>query len=210
MPKAKGKNKNQIKAVLFDLGKVIVHFNFDPAFKRLSKASGVPVREIEDFFVSSGLEVPYDGGKISSRQFHQEIQKGLKHSISFEKFKKIWNEIFTPITGVIRIIQRLHGKKRLVLISNTNEMHFAYIRKKYPVIKKFNKLLLSYEEKMRKPDERFYAKAAKACLAKPQEILYIDDRLDFTQAADELGFHTFTFAGNVSKLEARMKKLGVL
>ena len=203
------KSKTKIKAILFDLGKVILHFNFDPAFKRLSMAAGIPAEEIEDFFVDSGLEVLYDGGKISSREFYERVKEGLGHSVDFKKFRKIWNEIFTPDPAIVRLIQRLSGQYRLVIISNTNEMHFNYIRKKYPVIRKFDELLLSYQEKLRKPDERFYRMAARACLAAPREIFYIDDRSDLTQAAKALGFKTFTYRNNPAGLRKEMLRLGI-
>ena len=207
MSKSDGENK--IKAILFDLGKVILHFNFDPAFKKLSRASGLPAKDIEDYFVSSGLEVLYDGGKISSAQFYREIKKALGLKISFARFKAIWNGIFTPKKDMIRLIGRLSKKYRLALISNTNAMHFEYALKKYPVLRKFDHLILSYKEKTRKPDERIYQKAARACRAKPGEIYYIDDRRDLTEAAHGLGFRVFTYQNNFKELLADMKTRGV-
>ena len=202
--------RNQpIKAILFDLGKVILHFNFDPAFQRLSKVSGLPVKEIEDYFVSSGLEVLYDGGKISSNRFYREIKKALGLKIDFSSFKKIWNEIFTPKKDMISLIHKLSKKYRLVLISNTNAMHFEYVLKKYPVIRRFDGLVLSFKEKTRKPDERIYFKAAQACRVKPGEIYYIDDRHDLTDAARDLGFHVFTYQNNFKELSADMKMKGI-
>ena len=206
---SKSGSSKKIKAILFDLGKVILHFNFDPAFKRLSKASGLSTREIEDYFVSSGLEVLYDGGKISSKQFYDEIKKALGHKLTFSQFKAVWNEIFTPKKEIIGLIDILSKKYRLVLISNTNQMHFEYIQKKYAVLDQFDRLILSYKEKRRKPDEKIYQKAASACRVKPGEIYYIDDRRDLTEAAKELGFHVFTYQNNFKELIADMRAKGI-
>ena len=206
---SKRRNAKKIKAVLFDLGKVILHFNFDPAFKRLSKVSGLPVKEIEDYFVSSGLEVLYDGGKITSRRFYAEIKDALGLKIGYAAFQKIWNDIFTPKKDMIGLVGALYKKYRLVLISNTNEMHYRHIRKKYPVVKKFDRIVLSFKEKQRKPDERIYATAAKACRARPEEIYYIDDRHDLTGAAQELGFRTFTYRDNFRELVDDMAARGI-
>ena len=206
------KNKPaNIKAILFDLGKVILHFNFDPAFQRLSKACDLPPKEIEDYFISAGLEVLYDGGKISSQDFYRTIKKAVGLRLSFTAFKKTWNEIFTPNRLIVDLIHRLSKTHRLVLISNTNQMHFEYIKKRYTILKKFDKLILSYKEKCRKPDERIYRTAAKACQAKPAEIFYIDDRRDLTEAAEELGFHIFTYHKDKhSELLKQLTLLGVL
>lgn len=201
--------KREIKAVLFDLGKVLYFFNFEPAFRKLSKASRLSPADIEDYFVSSGLEVLYDGGKISSLVFYREVKKALGLRIGYAAFRGIWNGIFTPNPPVLRLVRRLSGARRLVLISNTNAMHYAYLAKKYPLLSLFDKKILSFREKMRKPDERIYKKAARACRAEPREIFYIDDRADLTEAAASLGFQTFTFRNNPESLRKKMKSLGL-
>lgn len=200
----------KIKAVLFDLGKVILNFDFTPAFKKLSAACPRTPAEIDDYFRRSGLEVLYDGGKISSREFHLKVKKGLGHHLSFAEFKKIWNEIFKPNARIVALIAKLKGRTRLVLISNTNAMHFEHVAKRYAVLARFDRHILSYKEKVRKPDERIYRAAIRACRAAPHEILYIDDRLDLTEAAEGIGLHTFTFKNNSNELIKRMKKLEIL
>ena len=204
--------RTNIKAILFDLGKVLLHFNFEPAFRRLSKHCRHSPSEIEDFFIQSGLEVLYDGGQISSSVFFQKVSQalGLRSRMSFPTFERIWNNIFTPIPGMSRLVSQLQKRYRLVLISNTNAMHFSYVRKRYPIIQKFNRCILSYKEKVRKPDKRIYRTAAKACLVHPREIFYIDDRADLTQAASELDFNTFTFCDNVTELARTLKKARIL
>lgn len=203
------KKTPKIKAVLFDLGKVILDFDFRPAFKRLSRASGIAEEDIHDFFTCSGLEVLFDGGKISSARFHGLVKEALRHDLNYADFRKIWNGIFTPNAGIVRLIRRLKKNYRLVLVSNTNAMHYEFIRRRYKVLDHFDQHVLSFKEKKRKPDERIYRTAARACRAKPSEIFYIDDREDLTLAASELGFHVFTYKKNTAELIRRMKKLGV-
>jgi len=209
MPKKKN-DHNKIKAVLFDLGKVLLSFDFGPAFRRLEKHGAKNAAEIRRFFVRTGLEVLYDGGKISSREFYLEVKRGLGLEISFTRFRAVWNDIFTPIGPMVRLVGRLHGKKRLVLISNTNAMHFDYVKKRYAVLKKFDRHILSYKEKVRKPDPRIYRRASAACRAHPHEIFYIDDREDLTEAAKDLGFHVHTYKNDLRSLTAALKKKGVL
>ena len=209
MPKNKN-NSKQIKAVLFDLGKVLLRFNFEPAFRRLARLGPKSPRQIQDFFVRSGLEVLYDGGKISSREFYVRVRQGLGFHASFSEFRSIWNNIFSPIRPMVRLVGQLHGKKRLVLISNTNAMHFDHAKKRYGFLRKFDRHILSYKEKVRKPDAKIYRLASKACRARPEEIFYIDDREDLTQAAEELGFHVHTFKNDFADLMKTLKEKGVL
>ena len=199
----------KIKAILFDFGRVLVDFNFAPAFRRLSRVTSLTPGEIEDFFTRSGLEVLFDGGKISSSQFYREVKKGLKHPLDYTKFKKVWNEIFTPKLKMIKLVKKLGSHYRLVLISNTNAMHYRHIRQKYSVLNHFDQIIVSFKEKVRKPDERIYRRAIRACRAKPEEIFYIDDRQDLTEAARALGFNTFTFKNNPDALIQKLKDLKI-
>ncbi len=199
----------KIKALLFDLGKVILDFDFEPAFERLAKHCPLRRAEIRAYFLRSGLEVLYDGGRLSSLEFHRQVKKGLDHRLDFKRFKKIWNEIFTPNPEVADIIRSARQAYRLVLISNTNAMHFDYIRMKYPLLNYFDRFVLSYKEKTRKPDPKIYKKAIRACRARPEEILYIDDREDLIEAAAALGLHTFTFKRNPAELRKKMTALGI-
>jgi putative hydrolase of the HAD superfamily len=206
----KRKRPQAIKAILFDFGKVLADFNFAPAFKKLSKNTLLSAAEIEDFFRRSGLEVLYDGGKITSSQFYRAVKKGLGHSLSYDEFRGIWNNIFKEDRKMTTLVGRLKKKRyRLVLISNTNAMHFEHLRGRYAFLDHFDRLILSFKEKTRKPDERIYRKAARACKARPDEIFYIDDREDLTEAAKDLGFHAFTFKKNHTELFEKMKKLEI-
>lgn len=199
------------KAVLFDLGNVLLAFDFNPAFRALSRHSNLRPAAIEDYFIQSGLEVLYDGGKISTRRFIAEVRRALGLRIGSRRFRAIWNGIFTPIRGTARILERLKRRgHRLVLISNTNDMHYRHIRTTYSVLQRFDAVLLSFEEGIRKPDARLYRKAARACRAKPREIFYIDDRADLTAAAKELGFTVYTFKNDPARLERELRRAGLL
>ncbi len=204
------KNAKKIKVVLFDLGKVLLHFNFEPAFKRLARHTDLTPKDIEDYFVVSGLEVLYDGGKISSRRFFSEVKKGLRLRIGYAEFEKIWNGIFTPKPDTIRLLKRLEGRCKLVLVSNTNAMHYAYIHKKYRFLDVFDRHVLSFRVKMRKPDPHIYETALRHAGAKPEEAFYIDDRQDLTEAASELGIRSHTYRGDAAALERELKELSLL
>ncbi len=200
----------KIKAILFDLGKVLLFFNFEPAFRRLAKHAGITPMDIENYFIQSGIEVLYDGGKITSFQFYSKIKNALGLRLTFKQFKGVWNDIFTPNRPMIKLLRKLSTQYRTVLISNTNAMHYAHVKEKYAFMKHFDRHILSYQERSRKPDTRIYNIASKACRAKPHEIFYIDDRHDLTEAAKELGFNVFTYRKNHDQLVKTLQEMKLI
>lgn len=207
------KQPQAIRAILFDLGNVILDFDFTPAYDRLCKnsSSKLTPRKIRDYFMKTGLELLLDSGKINSLYFYRKVRKDLCLSLGYPEFKALWNHIFKPNPAIVRLIRTLSTKEyyRLVLISNTNELHYKHIIKTYPLFHLFDALIISYQEKIRKPDERIYKKALKACRATPGQVVYIDDREDFTAAARDLGFRVFTFKKNPNELIAFLNDCGV-
>lgn len=200
-----------VRAFLFDLGNVLLDFDFDPAFRTLAKTGKTTPDQIRDYFVQSGLEVLFDGGQITPRQFYSETRRALKLAVSYERFTSIWNKIFTPDRKMVKLARTLGKKFRLVLLSNTNAMHAKHAETRYPAIMgTFDRRLYSFRERLRKPDHELYRRAVKACGVKPQEVFYIDDRADFTGAAAELGIRTFTYRKNFSELQKELSRLGIL
>lgn len=185
-----------IKTFWFDLGNVILPFDFTPAYSSLSDLSGIPAGEFESFFKRHPeLEALLDEGKVSGADLYSMLKDELKMSgVSFDQFKRIWNDIFTENTSVSDLIRWLKKNHRqLILISNTNLLHFDHIRKTYPVISEFDHLVLSYELRTRKPEKEIYHHALELSDAEPDQILYVDDRADLTSAAASHGVHTHTF-----------------
>jgi putative hydrolase of the HAD superfamily len=117
----------------------------------------------------------------------------------------IWNDIFfeTPLNKKIQdFLIGVKGKYKLVMISNINETHFEFLKKKMPIFGKFDKLILSYEVGFRKPAVEIYDAALKAAGVKNSSAFYIDDRQDLIEAASGLGIKGITFNG-----EEALKKI---
>lgn len=201
-----------VRAFLFDLGNVLLDFDFEPAFRKLARVNGTSEQQIRDYFVQSGLEVLFDGGKISARRFHGEVCRALRLPLSYERFASIWNAIFTPDRPMVRLARRLGRTHRMVLLSNTNAMHAQHVERRYPsILGIFDRRLYSFREKLRKPDAGLYRRALRACGAKrPDQVFYIDDRSDLTEAAAHLGLRTFTYRKNIDALTSELRRLGAL
>ncbi len=192
-------SQSPIEVILFDLGNVILPFTHYQIAEKLSQFS--QRKEFQDpqrifsylFDFEKGAVNGYEVGKVSSIQFFKSLKKYLHLSLSFKKFIPIWNDIFTEDQGVSEIIRSLKGKKKLGLISNTNLLHFDYILSKFPVIRIFDKWILSHEMGFKKPDVHIFQKAMEWASVEPGKILLIDDMKKHVEVAVSLGMQGIHF-----------------
>ncbi|MBF0216217.1 MAG: HAD family phosphatase [Candidatus Omnitrophica bacterium] len=189
----------QLKSLFFDLGKVIVDFDLSSIVRGLS-GQGVFTPELfHEFMTNSEAGRDYMEGRISSETFYSKVVGHFKISISYSGFYDLWNGIFTPNPGMdalIRKISRTYPDIRLILVSDTNEQHFEFIRKNYPVLDEcFDHYVLSYRIGKLKPSKEIYSAAIKLAGCLPEKILYTDDRLDLIDASRQFGINSVQFTG---------------
>jgi len=190
-------NKDLVEVVIFDLGNVILPFNHYQIAEKLSKFS-MKQKDPKMIFsflfdIENGAINPYETGKISSLEFFQIIKKSLNLYISFDEFKPIWNEIFWKDKEVSENLSLIKGKKRLFLLSNTNPLHFNHILSKFPIIKIFERWILSYEIGYKKPAPEIFQAAIKFSSIEPKRILFIDDTQKHVEVAISLGLRAIHF-----------------
>lgn len=184
--------------IIFDLGNVLIDFNHRIAVERISKFTTKTPEEIYQLFFDSELTGIFEEGKITGQDFFARVKEMLKFNLAYEEFLPIWNEIFfiTPHNlAVQRLIKDLKNNYKIVLISNINELHFTYLKNKFDIFSGFNKIILSFEVGVRKPDPKIYLRALELVMTTPQKVVYTDDRLDLVEAAAKLGITSIHFKG---------------
>ena len=112
----------------------------------------------------------------------------------FEEFKKLWNGIFIlePILSN-DFFKELAENHKLLILSDTNETHFEFIREHFPVLKNFHDFILSYEVGHLKPAEEIFQVALEKAKCKPKECLFTDDKKSNCEGAEKLGIRTIHF-----------------
>ena len=190
-----------IKTVIFDIGNVMVSFDHNKACNKLAKKSNFSSEEIYDYIFNTSLIEKYDRGEIESRQFYDRVEKYIKSGIIYEKFINIWGDIFTLDGTVEEDIKYLWRKADLYLLSNTNELHFLYLKKNFEVFKYFDKFFLSFEEGYKKPDTRIFDSVLKKIDVTPQDILYIDDIEENVEAFGKFGVKGIVFYSGIKLKE---------
>jgi len=184
----------KIRAILFDLGKVIVDFNFETGLEALHSACSISRNRLEEVLWDETWIRRYERGEISTGEFHSYLCETAALKMDLTGFREVWSSVFLP--GLLvseRLLATLRRKYPLILISNTNEAHFEFIRDKYPVIDYFDQHVLSYVVGSLKPDRKIFEHAIRVSGFRPEALFFTDDREENILAARELGIHSHQF-----------------
>ena len=191
------------------MGNVLLNYDARKAAKRFSKACKVPITKIWVYFFTSPVEKAYTRGEISTREFYEYAKAALKIPVDLETFQFYWNDIFTENPGMESLLRSLKRRYPLYLLSNTNEMHFNFIRGKYPkIFRHFKKTFPSHEMACRKPDREIYEKVLKMTKSRPEETIFIDDAPKFVEGARKTGIRAIRFYTK-ERLLKDLEKMGV-
>jgi HAD superfamily hydrolase (TIGR01509 family) len=177
--------------VVFDLGKVLVDFDYTIAAKRIAARSAIHVENLHDFLSSSPLLVQLESGLLTPQQFYTEVQKVTRFTGSGEEFSNYFADIFAPMTPMVELHAALREQQiPTYIFSNTNDIAIGHIRRQYPFFGNFDGYILSYEVGAMKPHAKIYEAMEKMCGRRGADIFYIDDRLENVQAGAARGWQT--------------------
>jgi putative hydrolase of the HAD superfamily len=116
----------------------------------------------------------YDTGRISSREFYQRVTAHFGVALPFSRFRDLWCDLFDPMEGIAELVQHLASRFPLFLLSNTNSLHFDYIKERFAaLLQPFRAFVLSYEAGSRKPEPAIYQSLIRQ--GPPPGYLFIDD-----------------------------------
>jgi FMN phosphatase YigB (HAD superfamily) len=194
------------KSIIFDLGRVLVNFDFQRGYRALEGLCPYPAAEIP-MRIPIVLVRRLETGLIEPRDFYLEFSHALGLTVDYSRFCEIWCSIFTELLLPESLLESLAARYRLVLLSNTNPIHFEQIRASFPqMLRHFHHLVLSYEVMAMKPQPEIYRAAIAAAQCRPEECFFTDDILEYVEAAKALGIDAVQFESReqiVGELQAR-------
>jgi putative hydrolase of the HAD superfamily len=198
-----------IRTVIFDLGRVLVGFDFQRGYDRLQTLCGHPVSEIRQRIAGTGLVPKLEAGQIQSRDFVLKIGEALGITLDYTEFCNIWSSIFLPGTLVPEdMVVGLKKRYGLVLLSNTNEMHFEMLERTYPILRHFEKRALSHLVGAMKPSPIIYQAAVELAGCRPEECLFTDDIPEYVEGARKFGIDAVQFV-SATQLQEELAKRGL-
>lgn len=198
-----------IKGILFDLGDVLFIPNWNSINEAMINETGISIflpQDIKEIYTEKVLT----GEKSMKNIFRLLIQKNNKKE-KVERviniYRKNYNKFSTPNPNMISLIKNLKNKYKIYAVSNTNEIH-KEVNEKRGVFENFDKLFLSFEIGLKKPDNVIYYKILEEIKLKPEEILYIDDNNENIEQASKIGLKTIKFE-NYEQLKKELLFIGI-
>lgn len=199
-----------IKAVLLDLGNVIVPVDFRRCHAALASVCRFPPQEVPRRIGATGLVQRFEKGEIAPDQFVREVSRVLEMELSYPQFWEIWSSIFSPEPLVPeKMLEGLRQRQRLLLLSNTNPIHFAMVKERYPLLRHFDDFVLSYEVGALKPAPEIYREAISRAGCRAEECFFTDDMPAYVEGARREGMEAVAFQ-SLEQLEQDLRARGIV
>jgi FMN phosphatase YigB (HAD superfamily) len=186
--------RGRISAITFDLGNVLVKVDHLRFCRRVAEMAGLSPQEVYAQVFESSLEPGYDTGRITSREFYERVTAHFGVTLDYARFRELWCDIFDPMEAMPAVVAHLAFRFPLFLLSNTNSLHFDYIRERFDaILQPFQAFILSYEAGSRKPEPAIYQALIQRVSRPPEEILFLDDKAAFVEGARGQGLTAWQF-----------------
>ena len=149
-----------ITAVVFDFGNVLGFFSHRRAAEQLTRyaPASVTAADVLTFLADDDLEVEFESGRMSTADVLLRLRSRFQLTGSDDELAAwLALDMFTANEPVCSLVPLLQGRYRLLLLSNTNDLHYRHFRRQFTdTLDRFDNLVVSHEVGLRKPDARIY------------------------------------------------------
>lgn len=178
-------------ALLFDIGNVLVTFDFDRCAARMAEFSQLSPQAIHAAIAP--FKEPLESGRMPEEEFFRLCIEAIGFTGTHEEFCEIWSDIFTLNAPMAETLASLPRKLPAYLFSNTNDPHKRWLLEKFEVFKYFDGGIYSHEAGVMKPKDEFYHSAIKQFGLDPAQTFYVDDLGPNIATGQRLGFRCFQY-----------------
>ncbi|MBN8457695.1 MAG: HAD-IA family hydrolase [Verrucomicrobia bacterium] len=177
---------------LFDIGKVLLNFDFLPSLAKLLPPGLIP--RFDRIATLLDRRIEFETGALDPDEFVTWALGVLQSPATPDEFRSAWRHVFFPVDAMWPAVNRLAaGGHRLILFSNTNALHCPWVFEEFPEFGVFKEAVLSFEVGAMKPDPRIYQHAIDAYQLDPARTRYIDDLPENIARGREFGFRCFQY-----------------
>lgn len=182
---------NYSQVVVFDLGKVLVDFDYSIAARKVAARSAKSLQDLASFLSGSPVLVQYESGEINRQEFFDQIRDAIGFQGDLAEFGRYFADIFTEIPQMVALNSELRRRGfKTYIFSNTNDLAIEHVERNFPFFKNFDGYIYSCNVGAMKPHAKIYAAMEKLCGRSGADIIYLDDRLENIQAGSARGWQS--------------------
>ena len=186
-----------ISTLIFDFGGVLINLKREAAIDAFRQLGLDTADQLLDNYVQSGIFMQLENGSLSAADFRDEVRKLTAPTVTDEQIDQALYAFLLDIPAEkLELLLALRRKFRVVMLSNTNPIHFPWCAatkftyKGHQLADFFDTCYLSYELKCSKPDAEIFHKLLAAEGVAPESCLFFDDGIQNIKAAQALHFQT--------------------
>lgn len=184
--------KDEIDALLFDFGGVIIEIDFDRVFARWAELARVPFAQVKERFSHGEAYQRHERGEIDITAYFASLRHDLGIDLSDDDFADGWDRVFgEEISSTVNLLRQLEPRIPLYLFSNTNRAHYEFWSKRYDeALRPLRRRFISSEMGLRKPERASFERVIAEIGVPPHRILFFDDTQANLDGASAVGVKT--------------------
>lgn len=193
---------------IFDLGKVLVDFDYTIAARKIAARSTKAPADLHAFLGSSPLLVEYESGRLTRQGFFAAVRDAIGYQDGLAEFGSYFADIFSEMPGTIALHAELRrcGFKTYIF-SNTNDLAIEHVRARFPFFANFDGYIFSCEVGAMKPERAIYEAMEKLCGRRGADLIYLDDRAENIAAGAARGWRAIQHF-SCAETQKALKALG--
>ena len=202
----------KIEAVIFDLGGVLVDWNPEYLYAKIFKNDAKKMAWFLNSVCTPAWNMEQDAGRTFEEGTEILTSEYPEYEPEIRSFFERWEEMLKSekkdTVLILNLLSELN-KVKLYALTNWSAETFPIAQRRFDFLKRFEGIVVSGEEKTRKPFSKIYEITLDRYGLSAENCLFIDDSLENIEAAKLLGFNTVHFS-NALQLNMDLKKLGLI
>ena len=192
------KQFKNITTLVFDLGGVLIDLDMKQCVQNFNQLGIENIDQYLNHFAQAGIFMQLEKGEISAEEFREELRKMSSKLLTDAQIDEAWCSFLLDIpTKKLEMLHELRKKFRVVVLSNTNAIHFPNTEKTVftdrgrKMSDYFDKCYLSFQMRMAKPDVTIFETLLKLEQVEANQCLFLDDGVKNIAQAQKLGIQTY-------------------
>ncbi len=200
-----------IETVIFDLGGVLIDWSPEYVFREVFDDE----QEMRFFFeevCTSEWNEQQDAGRPLQEATEQKVKEFPEYESQIRAYYGRWEEMLGgPIEETVAVLEQLHeqGHHHLYALTNWSHETFPVAQERYDFLQRFKGIVVSGQEKLKKPDPRIYQLLLQRYGVLPETAIFIDDSHRNVKGAEEVGLQAIHFE-SPKRLKEELRRLNVL